>query len=229
MDKLQTFYKSREWEGFVKALRLERTNADGLLICEHCGQPILKPYDCIAHHKTELSVSNVDDVTVSLNSDNIALVHFRCHNEIHKRFGFGNVGRIVKKVYIVYGSPRSGKTTWTHSVAEKQDIILDVDRLWQAVKCDKCEEFERPSELTENVLALREYMIDMIRVRRGGWHNAYIIGGFPLRGERERIADLVGADRVIFIDTPKDVCLERAKLKSEKWVGFVERWFSLYS
>ena len=89
MDKLQAFYKSKKWEAFVKQLRIDRASADGFVICAHCGKPIVKAYDCIAHHKQELTLLNVDDSMVSLNPDNIIFVHFRCHNEIHKRFGFG--------------------------------------------------------------------------------------------------------------------------------------------
>ena len=39
---LQAFYKSRKWEGFIEGLRIERANAEGVVLCEHCGQPIIK-------------------------------------------------------------------------------------------------------------------------------------------------------------------------------------------
>lgn len=227
MDKLQAFYKSRRWENFVKALRLERTTPDGFVMCEHCGKPILKAYDCIAHHKDELTVGNVDDVNVSLNKDNIMLIHFSCHNEIHKRFGYA--GRQVQKVYIVYGAPCSGKTKWVNGIADSGDIILDIDRLWGAIRADKCGEYEKPNAIKTNVFALRDCILDMIRVRCGRWDNAYIIGGYPLQGERERLADNVGADKIVFIDTPKELCLLRAKQKSPEWIEYVEQWFDRYT
>lgn len=230
MTKRQSFYRSRTWESFVKTLRLERADEQGLLICEHCGQPILKAYDCIAHHKIELTEDNVGDATIALNPDNIMLIHFRCHNEIHKRFGFGGGGgRQKQSVYIVYGSPCAGKSTWVDSVSESGDIILDIDRLWAAVRSGGCGQYDKPDGLKANVFALRDCLIDMIRVRRGRWRSAYIIGGYPLDGERDRLADLVGADRVIFIDTPKEICLERARQKDERWVEYVETWWDRYS
>ena len=67
----------------------------------------------------------------------------------------------------------------------------------------------------------------MIKVRRGRWHNAYIIGGYPLQGERERLAEIVSADKLIFIDTPKDICLLRADTDEMK--NFVELWFERYT
>lgn len=227
MNKLQAFYKSRRWEKFVAALRLERVDADGFVICEHCGKPIVKAYDCIGHHIEELTELNVDNVEVSLNPDNVMLVHFRCHNEIHKRFGYAE--RLVQNVYVVYGAPCAGKTTWVNDVAESGDLILDIDRLWSAVRANKCGQYDKPNEIKSNVFALRDCLLDTIRVRRGKWRNAYIIGGYPLQGERERLADSVGANKIIFIDTPKDVCLERAKIKNEKCVDFVHDWFMKYT
>lgn len=227
LTKLQAFYKSTRWEKFVQGLRLERVDANGFIICEHCGKPIVKAYDCIGHHIEELTELNVDDVNVSLNPDNVMLVHFRCHNEIHKRFGYAE--RLIQNVYIVYGAPCSGKTAWVNSVAENEDIILDIDRLWGAIRADKCGQYDKPNAIKNNVFALRDCLLDMIRVRRGKWHNAYIIGGYPLQGERERLADSVGANKIIFIDTPKDVCLERAKLKTDGWIDFVNDWFIKYT
>ena len=228
MNKRQKFYRSKAWTELVARLRLERAKDDGSLLCEHCGKPILRKYDCIGHHDTELTEDNVDDVMVSLNPDNIKLVHFKCHNEIHERFGFGRPASVRQEVYIVWGSPCSGKTTWVGQVAEDCDIVLDIDKLWAAIRADCCGQYDKPDQLKTNVFAMRDLLIDMIRVRRGKWRSAYIIGGYPLEGERERLADLVGADKVIHIDTPKEICLERAKFKGEKWIKFVENWWEKY-
>lgn len=225
--KLQAFYKSHTWEKFVQGLRAERTRADGFLICEHCGQPIVKTYDCIGHHIEELTDDNVDDVTISLNPANVQLVHFKCHNEIHQRFGYG--GRLVQCVYIVYGAPCAGKRSWVHDVAECDDLVLDIDKLWAAVRADKCADREKPNAIKSNVFMLRDQLIDMIRVRRGRWCNAYIIGGYPLQGERERLADNVGADKIIFIDTAREVCEARAKLISDEMLNYVSDWFDRYT
>lgn len=226
-EKLQRFYKSHKWEGFINTLRQERTKADGSIICEHCGKPIVKAYDCIGHHIEELTDDNVDDALISLNPKNVMLVHFKCHNAIHKRFGY-NVHR-EQEVFIVYGAPCSGKSTWVKENAESGDIILDIDRLWAAIRADSCTQYEKPNELKQNVFALRDAMLDMIRVRRGRWRKAFIIGGYPLQGERERLAETVGAKQIIFIDTPKDVCIERAKQKSSEWIEYIDTWFERYA
>lgn len=224
---LQAFYKSQKWESFVEALRIERANKDGVVICEHCGKPIIKKYDCIGHHITELTDENVSDVLVSLNPENIQLVHFRCHNEIHKRFGYA--AKDPQKVFIIYGAPCSGKASFVSEIAEPGDLILDIDRIWKAIRADKCGEYEKPNELKQNVFALRDALLDMIRVRRGRWNNAYIIGGYPLQGERERLAEILNADKIIFVDVPKQECLLRADAKDSSLKEFVELWFERYT
>lgn len=227
MTKRQAFYKSDKWEHLIQTLRFERMQPDGTIICEHCGKPIVSKYDCIAHHVTELTEENVDDVMISLNPENIQLVHFRCHNEIHKRFGYA--GKISKQVFIVYGSPCSGKTTWVDSVADTNDLILDIDRLWGAVRSGSCGAFEKPDALKAIVFDLRDCILDDIRTRRGKWQNAYVVGGYPMIAERERLQDRIGADKLIFIDTPEDVCMERAARKSPAWCEYVTDWFDRFS
>ena len=227
MDKLKAFYHSRKWESFTKQLRLERATAEGYVICEHCGKPILKPYDCIAHHVTELTEQNVGDVSIALNPNNIKLIHFRCHNEMHKRFGFNR--RPIKKVYIVFGAPCSGKTSFVEENAGDNDIILEIARLYQGIT--KSGVHELPQAVKSNVFKLRDSMLDMIATRYGAWENAYIIGGYPLLNERERLADRVNADKIIYVDTPKEVCLLRLESEPngrdrDKWRGYIDDWFA---
>ena len=109
MHTLSTFYRSRQWEGLLKQIKQERINDEGFLICAYCGKPMMRSYDVIGHHKVELTDENVNDFSISLNPDNIDLVHFSCHNRIHDRLASTYRKR---EVFIVYGSPLSGKSTW---------------------------------------------------------------------------------------------------------------------
>lgn len=219
MFTLSNFYQSDDWCRLVSLLRQERTTADGLLICEHCGQPIVRKYDCIGHHVVELTDDNVNDFSVSLNPANVKLIHFRCHNEIHQRFG----SAYIRRVYLVYGSPCAGKTTWVRENANHDDLILDIDLLWEAV-CTS-DRYHKPNRLKENVFGLRDFLIDQIRVRAGRWRNAFIVGTYPLRSERDRLCDLLGAEPV-FIDTPEAECMARAT--TDAWRGYVRDWFDTY-
>ena len=218
MYNRSNFYRSKEWESFRLTLINERTNEQGFVICAKCGKPILKRYDIIGHHKIELTDENVNDYSVSLNPDNVDLIHFRCHNEYHERFnGFS------QRVYLVWGSPCAGKSTWVKENAHPDDLIVDLDRLWEAV-CFSPRE-QKPGRLKANVFGLRDELINQIRMRKGTWRNAYVIGGYPHAVDRDRLCDLLRAE-AIHIDTPREVCLERA---SETWKKFVEDWWEDYT
>ncbi len=209
-------YKSKEWQDLLQTLKLERVNDEGKLICEHCRKEIVKAYDCIGHHKIPLNNSNVNDYNISLNPYNIMLIHFKCHNAIHHRFGF----ELPKKVYIVYGSPCSGKSTWVNGVATGDDLIVDIDKIWECISF--CDKYNKPNKLKANAFEVRNNLIEQVKMRVGNWQNAFVIGTYPLKMERQRLADKLGAE-LILIECDKEICLSRAK--NENWKKYIEEWF----
>lgn len=217
MFNLSNFYKSKEWQCLRNEIQLERVNQNGDIICEYCHKPIVNKYDCIAHHKEMLTESNVNNYSVSLNPDNIILVHHQCHNKIHNRFGSYN-----RHIYIVYGSPCAGKTTYVNNIATKDDLIVDIDRIYS------CINNYRSNRLYNNVMKIYRDLIDMIKTRNGQWINAFIIRGFPSNVERERLAKELEAE-LVFIDTDKETCLERSKEKGNEYYKFVLDWWEKYT
>ena len=224
--KLNVFYASDKWRNLLEILKQQRVGEDGFLRCEECGQPILKKYDCIGHHIEPLTEENAEDATVSLNPENIKLIHFKCHNKIHERWqGFQKGWK--QNVYLVYGSPCSGKTTFVNENANGDDLILDVDRLWDAVCKDG--QSKKPPRCRANVFALRDSLLDQIKTRTGKWRCAYVIGGFPLANERARLCDLLNATEV-FVEATEEECIRRAEReRPEGWTEFIQNWFESYS
>lgn len=219
MFTLRTFYQSKDWCTFRERLIEERTDEDGFVICAHCGKPIVKKYDIIGHHIRELTEDNVNDALVALNPENVELIHFKCHNKAHQRFnGFRQY------VYIVHGSPCAGKTTWVKENAYDDDLIVDLDRIWECICLSDRE--NKPNRLRANVFGLRDCLTEQVAMRKGKWRNAYIIGGYPLPTDRERICTMLGA-RCIHIDTPKDVCLSRAV--NDDWRQYIEEYWEAFS
>ena len=150
---LSDFYKSKEWVELTQIIRLQRMNDNGVLICEHCDKPIIAKYDCICHHIIELTEANYTDAAIALNPSNIMLVHHRCHNKIHNKLGIGK-----KAVYIVYGSPLSGKSTFVRDNMDYGDYVIDIDNIWQCVSYSN--KYVKPNRLKQNVFSIRNYMID---------------------------------------------------------------------
>ena len=218
MWTLDNFYKSPEWEKLLAVLMMERLNENGELICFHCGKPITRAYDAIGHHLEFLTEENVNNAEVSLNPDNIQFCHHRCHNLIHNKFGYKR-----KETFLVYGPPLAGKHEWVEDNLTDGELVINIDDLWIALS--GCKRYEKPARLNAVVFQVHRQLMDAAKVRLGKWNTCYIIGGYPLISERERICKEYGA-REILVDASKDECLARAKeLQLDGYEQFIEDWF----
>lgn len=223
---LETFYTSKEWRDLREIVIADRTKDDGYVYDEVTGRPIIQAYDIILHHKIFLTDENVGDASISLNPDNLMIVSHATHNRIHEKYGY-----IKREIYLVYGSPLSGKTAWVQKVHGPGDLIVDVDSVWAAVS--GLDRYKKPPALNAVVFAVRDTLLESVRMRRGKWNNAYVIGGYPLISERERMIRQLGAKEV-FISTSKAECLERLEADGSgrdkaEWTGYIEDWWRKYS
>lgn len=223
---LYEFYRSDEWESFRKMIINQRTREDGFVYDEETGKPIVKKYDIILHHKIELTEENVRDVTISLNPDNIEIVSFRTHNLIHNRLGYG-----VRNVYVVYGAPLSGKTSWVNENKSDGDLVVDIDNIWECVS--GCDRYVKPAKLNAVVFKLRDTLLECVKYRLGKWHTAFIIGGYALESERNRLTKEMGAKEV-FVDCEKEKCFDRLEAADdgrdkEQWKQYIEDWFDTFT
>lgn len=228
MYTLSNFYQSKEWVKFTQVIRSERANDEGFNVCEYCNQLIIKRYDCICHHEEHLTEENVNDANIAFNPDNIKLVHHKCHNIIHNK-----LGHTQRKIYLVYGSPLSGKSTYVDSVKSEGDLIIDIDNIWQCVS--GCDRYIKPNRLKAVVFGVRDRLLEDVKYRRGKWLNAYIIGGYPLISERERLCKELGAEE-IYIESTEIECLQRLykldptdKRANEQWNKFILEWWEKYT
>nr|WP_274363826.1 MULTISPECIES: HNH endonuclease [unclassified Paenibacillus] len=219
---MQSFYASKPWRNFRLGLIAERGNR-----CQRCRKLIPRSIDIIGHHKIELTPENVHDQTISLNPDLVELICSECHNEEHSRFGY----RAKKAVYIVYGPPLSGKQELVKQQASRGDLIVDMDRLYEAVS--GLPFYDKPDNLLGNVTAVHNHLIDNIKTRFGKWNNAWIIGGYADRHKREWLASELGAE-LVFCASTKEDCLQRLetdedrRYRKDEWRGYIEKWFEQY-
>lgn len=222
---LYNFYRSKEWETLLNVLRHERVDSNGNIICEYCGKPIVRAYDCIGHHLIHLTEENYTDYSISLNPEHIQLVHHKCHNIIHDRLGMNT----QRQVFIVYGSPLSGKSSYVRESMAEGDLVIDMDNIWQCVS--GCDRYVKPNRLKSVVFSVRDNLLESVKYRRGKWLNAYIIGGYPYKAERERLANELGA-REVFIDTNYEECIKRLEACTDRdkkvWEQYVSDWWLQY-
>ena len=222
MYTLSSFYRSKRWAAFRDYLIDKRTNkADGFVYDEATGKPIVKAYDIILHHTIVLTESNVNDFDISLNEDLIQIVSHATHNMIHERFGSEG----TRHVYLVYGAPGAGKSEYVQGIAGHHDLIVNMDDLYECISNNR--RYENSKRLAKNVFMLRDCLLDMIRTRNGRFQNAYIIGGYPLASERERMASTLGAE-MIYIEKSMDECLMNVSERPPAYEKYVREWFERF-
>jgi len=195
-DFARWLYVSKAWRELRFNLIIERGP-----VCQRCSEVVIDTSKLIAHHRIPLSPANINDINITLNQENIEIICFDCHNVEHRRYGCNK-----HNVYIVYGSPLSGKNTLVNQLSRYGDMVLDIDKLYECISGQSL--FDKPNNLRFNVFVLRDKMIDMIKTRYGDWHDCYIIGGYPNKQERKRLARELGAE-LIYVDSTKDECLQR--------------------
>lgn len=222
MYTLDTFYRSKEWQRFREVVIADRLTEDGYIIDEVTGKPIVNAYDIILHHTIFLTEDNVNNYNISLNPDLIQIVSHKTHNLIHNKLGYTK-----REIFLVYGSPLAGKSAYVSSVAEPGDFIVDLNNIWQCVSINGV----HANKLKSVVFSVRDKLLEDVKYRLGRWDNCYIVGGYPLISERERICKDLGA-REIFIDTPKEECLRRLEesdLDQEAYKKYIEDWWRKYT
>ena len=127
-------------------------------------------------------------------------------------------------VYLVYGSPCSGKSTYIKEHKKDGDIVCDVDRLYSAISLNK----EHDTELYAQEVAsrLEEYLCGIIRNREGNWKDAYVVSLANTKEKVEKAKERINADEAIFIDTPYEVCMKRAEERPFYFKWIIHDWFA---
>lgn len=104
------FYKSRAWEDVRKTIWLKQN-----LLCNICHRPVYvdgisdyipkdKRLKGIVHHIEHITDSNINDMSITLNKDNLEGLCIDCHNRIHntkqptrQEYEFDEEGNLIKR------------------------------------------------------------------------------------------------------------------------------------
>ena len=221
--ELQRFYGSKRWRDLREWLIIDRQAH-----CDRCGKDFSDDTSqLIAHHKEHLTNEALADPEIAVNPDNIEILCYNCHSHEHPK---GIIVKQRKQVFIVYGAPFSGKTSYVRDNLMPGDLIVDLDALYSAISGQPL--YTRPPEVKRNVFALRDALYDQIRTRNGDWQTAWVISGLPRKDERERLAARLGAS-LILIESTKEECVRRLMESSDgrdaiEWQRFIDQWFRDY-
>lgn len=220
--ELQRFYARKAWQD-VRTLKIIQCHGK----CERCGAdysdntPLL-----IAHHIEHLTDETLKDPNIALNPANVEILCPHCHALQHPERGFI---KKKKQVFIIYGPPLSGKSTYVRQNMEPGDLVVDQDVIYSAISLLPM--YQRENSLTRVIFAVRDCLYEQIRMRNGDWNTTWIVAGLPRKGERDRLAARMGAE-CILMEVTQEECHERLKNspggRSEEWAGHIERWFADY-
>lgn len=74
-----------------------------------------------------------------------------------------------------------------------------------------CGQYDKPDATKRIAFNIRDYLLDEIRTAtpRRKWQDAYIIGSYPDRIDRDNFVREYNAE-LVHIDTPQDACVKRA-------------------
>ena len=104
------FYRSKAWEDVRKTIWLKQN-----LLCNRCHRPVYvdgisdyipkdKRVKGIVHHIKHIEDSNIQDINITLNPDNLEGLCIYCHNDIHTKgkairheYRFDENGNLVKE------------------------------------------------------------------------------------------------------------------------------------
>ena len=227
LDPLHAFYCRKEYLSLAQSCKVKSGGT-----CARCGRSGFDMSELRPHHVIELTLDNVDDPNIALNPDNIEVLCRECHDEVHPHTFGQYIGQ--KHVFLVYGSPCAGKTTYVQQVATRNDIIVDLDRIHGAI-CS-CAQYDKPDATKQVAFALRDMLLTEIRTAgtRRRWQDAYIIGTYPDAIDRDNFVREYGAI-LVHIDTPREECIKRAyedikrRTVRDAVIGWIENFWKRFT
>lgn len=189
IDK-EKFYKSKVWRN----KREKILRRDGYL-CQHC-----KWYGKRTEAETVHHIKHLEEYPeLALVSSNLISLCKKCHNKEHpeKR-------RKKKMITVVCGYPGAGKTTYVKEHKKYNDVMLDLDIIYNAITSNKMYEEIRPKNIINYINDLikatiyksEEYNFDM-------WLIRCCVDDIELEILKENKA------KIIWLDTTREECRER--------------------
>lgn len=128
-------------------------------------------------------------------------------------------------IYLIYGPPCGGKSTYITNHMKRGDLVCDVDLLFAAISNQDLHNADL--YIHEIALQLKENLLDIIKNRQGTWNDAYVVSLANTPQKLEKAMKRINADQCVFMNTPYQVCLERAEKRGEPFLFsmLIHEWF----
>ena len=233
------FYNSAEWKNCRDTYISERLLIDGGM-CEKCHEKV----GAELHHITPLSIFNINDVNITINPENLIWLCKDCHFEMHKEIimqgfrkkkkvkilsengtWFDDKGRVhQQEIYIIWGSPASGKSTYVNEHKFDTDMVIDLDRIKSAIG--------KSDNLIKTAFDIRDFLYGLIEKKQIDCKRIWIVAGLPKRQQRKELQERFNA-KMIFIDKSYDECIENSLKDSSRTNKLyqeyiIKKWFEEY-
>ncbi len=218
------FYRSDDWQTFRQQVISDNISRHaGILTCDRCNRPIHGIKKVHVHHIQELNNQNVNNPVVSLNPSNTAVLCHDCHNLEHNRYCASS----SVSVYLVYGSPCSGKIDYVKQRAGKSDLIISADLISEAITNRNL--YDTSEAVSGAVQAMKRLLLDMVKKRAGKYAKVWVIDSMPSKAKRAEFYRIFGAQGILVPSTEEECRKRRREEKRPpEFDGYIERWFQEY-
>lgn len=236
------FYKSAKWER-KRAAILKRDE----YLCQECKRYNKSTEANVVHHIFPLE----QYPEYALENWNLISLCHQCHECMHERYtgklsplGMQWVDRVSLKygidkkklfktangysVYLVWGSPASGKTTYVKKHRRDEDMVIDLDLIKQSISMQG--KTNTGEHLLPVALSIREHLYNMVEHREIPC-NVWVVAGLPRLADRARLIKRLKPDEVLFMNVPKEECIQRAlndneRADKELQIRIINKWFN---
>lgn len=124
---------------------------------------------------------------------------------------------------VVIGPPAAGKSTWVMQHAKQGDIVIDFDRLAQALAGPDADPHDHPPALMAVTKAARNAAIEAA-VQQAKTVDVYLIHSNP--GSQRMAQYHSWGAKVVTIDPGRDVVRERCKTqRPARMFGVIDAWY----
>ena len=124
-------------------------------------------------------------------------------------------------ITVVAGPPCAGKTTYVQQHMREGDLVVDLDAIAEALGAT--DGHDKPGTLLPFVYAARDAILERMMQPHDVRH-VWVIRTAPTNKERRQWWQA----NVIVLETPINVCLERAKKRPAKYPAIIKAWYDAY-